>query len=392
MTTVSESARRALEAWVLRDRPPASYEFPHRAVVGAVRAHGINRLPHALNDLLVHTWEQARKRDPEPGGAEWVTTLWLECLTSRARGAPSYGTYTMTTLLERWCRLGDLPDRLTRISALLAADMIRHELRRGLREGDDGRRRSLLVAATRFARGLTPAPGWTGARDDVSPESPPEAVRRCNRLLSGDGAGLPPTLALLVEGTVPVATLEPDEPLFLRSVQVMELLAVLAAEYAAAAHEAALASEPDPHALEASLAGITDALAHARRCFRLVALIDPGQFAAIRAATAGTGALQSEGFAHLERRCRGTAGVRAETVGAVGLDTVPAPAPSLGDTLRAAPPDERRRRGVEAVNEQWARWKHTHYGVAKRIIGDVPGTGGTDGVRYLARHLKEPLL
>lgn len=390
MTTVSESARRALETWVLRGRPSASYEFPHRAVVEAVRAHGINQLPHALNDLLVHAWEQGRKRDPAPGGPEWVTTLWLECLTSRARGAPSYGAYTMTTLLERWCRLGDLPDRLTRISALLAADMIRHELRRGLREGDDGRRRSLLVAAARFAQGLTPAPGWTGAHDSVHLESPPEAVRRCNRLLSGGGAGLPPTLALLVEGTVPVATREPDEPLFIRSVQVMELLAVLAAEYADAAHEAARANETS--ALETPLAGITDALAHARRCFRLVALIDPGQFATIRAATAGTGALQSEGFARLERRCRGTAGVRPETVGAVGLDAVPAPAPSLGDTLRKTVTDERHLRGVEAVNEQWARWKHTHYGVAKRIIGDVPGTGGTDGVRYLARHLKEPLL
>ncbi|WP_274911226.1 hypothetical protein [Streptomyces sp. WZ-12] len=401
MTTPTDHAERAVDAWLQRIRKGPPGPFPHRPVTRVIRAHGTTALPGGLQSRLLDAWDWARSRPLEPGTLEWATTAWLTCLTSSLRKAPSYGAYTMTALFGQWSRLGDFPQRAAQLSALLTADLVRHELRRAAREERLGERRFRSTAATHLARHLDAHHGWADADTRPRHTGIAQAMHRCNRLLSAGGAGLPEPLELLVESSLPVATAQPDEPLFLRSVQIMELLAEQAAFHTAQAHQQALVPTPDTAALTASLHATAANLARAQHVFRLVAIIDPAQFAAIRAATTGTGALQSPGFARLERRCRGEAALRPEPLAAVDLETAPPHTPSLSTALaratdrlethdRAAAEDVRL--AVDAVNGQWARWKRTHLGVAKKTIGDVPGTGGTDGIRYLARHLKEPLL
>ncbi|WP_405747025.1 hypothetical protein OG422_28450 [Streptomyces sp. NBC_01525] len=401
MTTSARLAERAVASWLRRSREGPPGPFPHRPVTRAVAAHGITALPGGLEHRLLDAWDRTRESPREPGGPEWATALWLECLTSSLRDAPSYDAYTMTALFGQWCRLGDAPRRTARLSALLAADLVRHELRRAAREERPAERRFRTAAAARLARQLDAHDGWTDPGATPPHLETAQALRRCGTLLSAGGRGLPVPPALLVESSLPVATAEPDEPLFLRTVQIMELLAEQAACHIGEAHRQALAATPEPAALAAQLRATAAGIAHAHHVFHLVTTIDPAQFAAIRAATVGTGALQSAGFARLERRCRGTAALRPEPLAAIGLDAAPTLAPPLCAALarvtarlethdRAAA--ARLRLATDAVNEQWRRWKRTHLGVAKKVIGDVPGTGGTDGVRYLARHLKEPLL
>nr|AHL44345.1 putative tryptophan 2,3-dioxygenase [Streptomyces griseofuscus] len=401
MTTPTERAERAVDTWLQRIRKGPPGPFPHRLVTRAVQAHGSTALPERLRGQLIDAWDWSRSCSLEPGSEEWATAAWLECLTSSLRNAPSYGAYTMTSLFGRWSRLGDFPRRNAQLSALLTADLIRYELRRATHEDHLGERRSRSTAATLLARHLDEDRGWAETTCRPKPEGGSQAIQRCNHLLSAGGRGLPAPLALLVESSLPVATTEPDEPLFIRSVQIMELLAEQAAFHLGEAHRRARAATPEPSSLAMLLHATADSLDRAQHVFRLVSTIDPTQFAAIRAATAGTGALQSTGFARLERCCRGEAGLRPETVAAVGLVTAPTPAPSLSTTLarvttRLETHDPTAaghlRLAIQAVNAQWQRWKRTHLGVAKKIIGDVPGTGGTDGVRYLARHLEEPLL
>ncbi|AIA00688.1 hypothetical protein [Streptomyces noursei] len=401
MTTATEGAERAVDTWLQRIRKGPPGPFPHRLVARAVQAYGTTALPARLRGQLVEAWEWARNCSLEPGSQDWATAAWLDCLTASLRNTPSYGAYTMTSLFGQWSRLGDFPRRNAQLSALLTADLIRHELRRATHEDHLGERRSRTTAATLLARHLDEDRGWSETNCRPKHQGGPQAIQRCNHLLSAGGRGLPTTLALLVESSLPVATAEPDEPLFIRSVQIMELLAEQAAFHLRETHRQAHATTPEPSALAFLLHATADSLDRAQHVFRLVATIDPTQFATIRAATAGTGALQSTGFARLERCCRGEDALRPETVDAVGLATAPAPIPSLSATLARVTTRleahnqtaaEQLRMAVQAVNEQWQRWKRTHLGVAKKIIGDVPGTGGTDGVRYLARHLEEPLL
>ncbi|MFJ6213538.1 hypothetical protein ACIQGZ_09425 [Streptomyces sp. NPDC092296] len=369
-------------------RAPA---FPFAEATAAIRAHGTGDLPAELAEVLVDAAQVARSRAGEPLGESWFTDRWLRSATMTATGTESYEAYTMCGLFDQYCRSGadDYQQRGRLLSAVLTADLIRHEL--DLDRGDQPHGRA--TAAARLAGDLCRAvrPGGGPSR----PLGHDAALRLCTRLSRRLCRTQPPVLRRIVDCTPLPATAEPDEYLFTRSVQVMEVLSAVAAEHAT---EAKRSAPHQPGGLLPRLHAVAETLGHATRIFHLLSTLDADQFAHIRAATYGTGALQSPAFAALERCCRGEQALRPETLEAVPLDRSPLPDMPLGQALTAlrgrldregaARLDE----AVAAVDSAWLHWKRTHRGVARRIIGDVPGTGGTDGLAYLGRHLDTPLL
>jgi hypothetical protein len=401
----SDKARLVVEAWLRRWPAEPGAPFPYREVTRAITMHGTGGFPEPLRGTLVEAWTQTRKHDDVSGtDPHWLVAAWLDCVTSTAREAATYNSYTMSALFMTWCRLGDIGTRSERLATALTAHLVWHELRRAASSAEPGARRLRTAAAVHVAQLLGPTTSSGGGRHaDAASDEALAARRRCEELLASPGHPAPIPAEVLLDGSLPLVTTQPDEPLFLRSVQIMELLAFRAAAYADAAqlHAACFPPSIQSPTLNTRLRLITDILGQATRLFRLVAMIDRHQFAVIRNATSGTGALQSVSFARFERRCRGGLGLRPETDEAVARAVAPVPRSSLSGTLRhvladlgGTAPDiaHALHRDLDNVNTAWRRWKRTHYGIARRIIGDVPGTGGTDGVRYLARHREEDLL
>ncbi|MDX3852394.1 hypothetical protein [Streptomyces sp. AK02-01A] len=366
-------------------------EFPFTEATRTLRAYGTGALPAELAAALVEAAATAWSRAGTAPAESWFTAHWLRCATATATATQTYETYTMCGLLDQYCRAGTTGYEETAnvLSAALVADLIQHELRMAHR----GRSGARSAAATRLAGDLRQALSPDSARP--RPLGPDTALRFCARLISGLCRNRPSALRRIVECTPLPATTEPDEYLFNRSVQIMEILSGAAAAQAADAGRCGPRELPE---LVSRLGALTRTLRHAARLFHIVSTIDAGQFARIRAATYGTGALQSPAFAALERYCRGERALRPELLTAVPVAGSPLPDVPLGQALEGlrltleVPAAVRLEDAVAAVDTAWLRWKRAHHGVARRIIGDVPGTGRTDGVSYLSRHMNAPLL
>jgi len=302
----------------------------------------------------------------------------------------------MTDLLRDYCECGDFRGRARFLSDLLLADLLRHELTPPEAGSNRPSTSARLRAAVRLVADL---PATAGAMRELRRMDRVRAFHSCTEFLSRELASQPAVLRTILTNTPLPATTEPDEYLFIRSVQIMELLSDVAASHA---DEANSQGETDwaveLPSLLAHLAGIAEALRRSTRLFRIVTTIDPKQFAHIRDATYGTGALQSSAFATLERLCRGEDALREATVSAVSVTAVPVPVVPLERTLALLRKQldqasaDRLLRAMQGVDKEWLRWKHIHCGVAQRIIGEVPGTGGTLGVPYLRQYLDIPLL
>lgn len=395
-TPTTDRAVRLIHSW--SDTMPAGpspvhcLRFPFTEATAAVRAHGTRSLPADLTGALRAAAEASRERGDEPPGEAWFTAEWLGLVVDMAAGEQSYAAYTMCRLFDAYCRATDgegHPDHSRTLVAVLVADMIRHEL--AVARHPASRR---TTAAVRLAADLGRTLGRTTGRGrSLSPEV---ALRTSTWVIRRLCQGQPAALRLIVANTVLNATREPDEYLFIRSVQIMELLAYVAARYAHDARSGCCSTDL-PGVVDA-LRGLEATLSQATRVFRIVSTIDVQQFARIRTATYGTGALQSPAFAALERLCLGTAALRPETTAAVPLHLSPVPQRPLSDALAAllhrlpcgdaTPVTE----AVAAVDAAWVRWKRIHRGVARHIIGNVAGTGGSAGVAYLSRHMDVPLL
>lgn len=404
---VSARAHRSLQEWLRVVAPgpgechtcdtsdtasePCCQDFPYADVVAAVREDGLIGFVSTVTTVLTGAATRAVERAGDPPHESWFAARWLQCATSMAGGDPSYESYTMCGLFDEYCRAGrDFRERAQTLSAVLVADLIRHELaatgttqtQSAARTAAAIRLTSHLRKAMRFTQRLPPG-------DRVS------ALRACTQLIADVERKQPILRTILASTPLPVTT-EPDEYLFLRSLEVMELLFAVATSYAAEA--ISWSSPAELPQLLSCLRGIADTLHWSSGLFRIVVTIDGGQFARIRAATAGTGALQSPAFTALERLCRGHEGLRPETLSAVPIDLISLPHMSLQKVLAlledhlAEEAADTLRETVQIVDREWIRWKRTHCGVARRIIGEVPGTGGTSGVAYLRQYMNIPLL
>jgi tryptophan 2,3-dioxygenase len=117
--------------------------------------------------------------------------------------------------------------------------------------------------------------------------------------------------------------------------------------------------------------------------YRVVTTMPPEVFAVIRAHTDGRSAIQSRGFRRIEAVCA----PRPDIAAGVPLQEALLRATErLGGVATARLCAE-----LVRLDEAWCAMKRTHWGITVKIIGTVPGTGGTTGADYLRRAAAVPL-
>jgi tryptophan 2,3-dioxygenase len=187
-------------------------------------------------------------------------------------------------------------------------------------------------------------------------------------------------------------TAVPDEMIFIRSLQAFECIFRSVNVALMATIDAFDAGCPERccDALEAAvlIVSATPAL------WRALTAIRVDQFREFRLSTMGTSALASVEARRIE--------MLVDELPA-GRDAYPVEVAPVDRTLRECLDDQLWLQGSsEPVNravglltslDRWfSAWKRTHVSIARRYIGDAPGTGGTTGVTYLERWAKAPLM
>lgn len=185
-----------------------------------------------------------------------------------------------------------------------------------------------------------------------------------------------------------------DEYLFIRVLQLFETTfvslatALLDAVHALAEGDAATAAE------DIALAEST--LRESAPLFSLLASMQVESFRTFRAFTEGASAIQSRNYKTVESICRRPDPDRLSSPAYTSTpevrDRVLAGNATLDDAFAAACVEGRlttseREALAEAMGEFSAtlqRWRHTHYRLAVRMLGERTGTGYTEGAGYLA--------
>lgn len=333
------------------------------AVLRAVRAGGTHALSRPLRAGLAAARDHGR---PDPREAAF-----LDAVLGRHDGRFVNRAYLALPLLERLLP-GLGPDRLT---ALLMADVLRHETTAGP-AGLDARTHARRL---RYARHVHDA-----ALDGAGP-------------VTAD----PATLAWLAATALPVST-QHDERFFLRALQAHEMTFTVAVDGVRAATADVRAG--DLAAAPAALERATAAVRRSALLFPLVGTMRPAAFHAFRVHTDGASAIQSDQYKRFEAACADPHPRRLRTDAYAGVPVVRAEVRAGQDTLtrallerRAADPAHPGWPAVlaaaRALADRHDKWRTAHIGLATRMLGeDAPGSGATAGVPYLRDAASAPLL
>ncbi|MHA6781629.1 tryptophan 2,3-dioxygenase family protein [Pseudonocardia saturnea] len=328
-------------------------------VAAQVRATG----RHHLGEPLLAALEDLQHRHR---GHDAFLDAYLDCILARRQDRFGNQTYLALPLLDRI--LADPSSDLDpeRLSALLVADVIRHEARpASLERTGPTTQRKRIQHAARIVAAIDP---------DSCPVPP--------RTTAGEW------LALTVQ---PVST-EHDEYFFIRALQTHELVfTTLTAEL----HRATRALRHGRIGAATAAVGRANVVfERATLLFRMVATMRAADFHAFRVYTDGASAIQSEAYKRFELACGRPAAARLASDAFTNVPAVRAEA-SRQDNLSDAYLDLRRQGRVDpaagaaleaATAELEAahqRWKTTHHGLASKILDEAPGSGHTTGAPYL---------
>jgi tryptophan 2,3-dioxygenase len=137
--------------------------------------------------------------------------------------------------------------------------------------------------------------------------------------------------------------------------------------------------------------------------FSLLATMQADAFRTFRMVTEGASAIQSVGYKSMESLCRRPDPRRLDSIAYRSVpgvrDGLQAGPPNVQDSYRAAVAvgrfDVSDASAVAAAMSRLGaahhRWRQTHVRLAARMLGDVKGTGYTEGVPYLEAVLDTPL-
>jgi tryptophan 2,3-dioxygenase len=377
-----------LQRWLSAD-PAADLDGPAlaRLVTREVRWVGTHFLEPALLADLAAVRDRYAGRDP-------MLDAFLTCVLAKHDGRYWNRTYLCLPVLERLVEGPDAPLHPIQLAALLAADVVRHELCASHRgkavsplDRPDGRTLHTRVRqAARFKSASLGAELATELLAAVAHD--PEA-------------GLPEILAALpiapaawaadwLEVTVqPVSTVH-DEYFFIRALQCHELVYGVAARCIAGAAAALADGRPDEAAGMVDQATVM--VERGQSLFRMVATMRYEAFHTFREFTQGASAIQSEQYKRFEARCWTPT---ADRLASPAFDQVPGVRAELNrGSLMAAWLDADRRwpddpalarvaASMAALEAAHRRWKGTHLTLATRMLGDARGSGNTSGVSYL---------
>jgi tryptophan 2,3-dioxygenase len=376
--------------WLAPDPPPDLDGLTlARLVTREVRWVGTHFLSPAVLAGLAAVRDRQAGRDP-------MLDDFLACVLAKHDGRYWNRTYLCLPVLERLVQGPGAALHPIELAALLAADVVRHELCASHRgkavsplDRPDGR--TLQTRVRQAARFKSASLGAELASDLLA------AVAR------DPEAGLPDILAALpvapapwvadwLEVTVqPVSTVH-DEYFFIRALQCHEMVYGVAARSVGDAAAALAGGRPE------EAVGLVDRatvmVERGQSLFRMVATMRYEAFHTFREFTHGASAIQSEQYKRFELRCWTPA---PDRLASPAFDQVPAVRAELAghhDSLMGAWLDADRRSpgdpavarvaaSMAALEAAHRRWKGTHLTVATRMLGDARGSGDTSGVPYL---------
>lgn len=261
------------------------------------------------------------------------------------------------------------------------ARAVRKRCRLGLRAIEPG--------LARIGLGAHPEPDGTGGSS--GPDG--QVIEATRRACAAVHADLSPverrTLRLSV---LPVYVMH-DEYMFMRALQAFEAtFALLAVQIRSAV--AALADARADTAVR-RLAAAETTLRESAPLFSMVATMQVNSFRTFRAYTEGASAIQSPNYKTVEALCRQPDQPRLDSVAYTSVpevrERVLAGQATVDDMFDAA-----RRSGTMTLAERdrldramsrfaatLSQWRQTHYRIAMRMLGDLRGTGYTEGTPYL---------
>jgi tryptophan 2,3-dioxygenase len=356
-SSVGAALAREIDAW--RSAGPATATDGlalARLITGELRRIGRHALPPPLLDALAEIAERSRGRDP-------FLDDYLDAVLARHEDRFQNSAYLALPLLGRI--LADPASDPERLSALLLADVVRHEERHRDRTGRGVSCKRIRQAA-RFV--------WAVDRSLDSDVAPPATLA---------GAWFELT-------ALPVST-EHDEYFFIRALQAHELVFTTLTDLLRGATTAVRSGRLDEATARVERASAV--FERASLLFRLVATMSVDAFHGFRRYTDGASAIQSEAYKRFEIACGEPGSARLASEAFAGVPAVREEADdhdnlarALADLAAGGP-----RRGAAAMAEAVAkleaahqRWKTTHHSLAVRMLGDAPGSGYTAGVPYLA--------
>jgi len=329
---------------------------------------------------------------------DWrLLAQWLPSTVDQKTG--DYHSYMMASLLNDVIRGAADPDRLmTELVTGLAADLVRAELgpvRAGRVDGRQQQRLQasllMLMSAGRLAqpRLAGQAGPLTGGRIRLL------GMTGTAELAEDSAARLFDHLSARVKTTVersmlPVTT-EHDEYSFIRTLQIFETLYRQVRRRLANARDALLRVDAGLASAEVSQALARLALSPA--LYRVITTLSPESFAVIRQHTVGRSAIQSRAYRQIEFLCAArdarTLAPQVPRVDTGGLTVEDA---FLAASPRLAPSETWLLvKNLQELDAVWRAMKRTHWGITLKIIGTVPGTGGTTGAEYLKATAEVPL-
>jgi tryptophan 2,3-dioxygenase len=160
----------------------------------------------------------------------------------------------------------------------------------------------------------------------------------------------------------------------------------------------------EPEAAARPLLRAARALAESAPMFSTLATMQQEAFRTFRAYTEGASAIQSLSYKRLESLCRRPDDERLDSAAYRWVpqvrSAVRAGQPTLEDAYLAAERDGlltsagagTLREAADALAATHQRWRHTHYRLAERMLGDgQPGTGYTEGIPYLRKVADVPV-
>ncbi|WP_063741361.1 tryptophan 2,3-dioxygenase [Saccharothrix syringae] len=386
-----------LRSWL---RSPDVKRFPYGAVVREYHSAGKHFVAPELLELL------ATVRELLPGlRGPWPHVQALAAFLTTALDKPDkrydYPTYLALPLLQL-----PAPDdpveqapfartRCDRLTAQLVSDALAFEL-----AALDGRttllpqaRPDAVVVRKRFRHGLRvllPALARMSLDAGLTATEPVDLARQACAAVRGDMSYAERRAVGL--SILPVYTMH-DEYLFLRVLQGFETTFALIATHLRGA--IAALGEGEVERAVHFMGSSETALRESSPLFSMLATMQVESFRTFRDFTEGASAIQSRNYKLLESLCRRPDPDRVESAAYRSVpdvrERVLGDQPTLDEAYRAMCESdvvaEDARKPLADAMDSFARtllrWRRTHYRLAVRMLGEVPGTGYTEGTPYL---------
>lgn len=391
-------AHSALDAWQKRSCSfPYEETTAHYQVVGRDQAEPdlvrrLSAVPAARQDAFLAAW-LPMTCDQEVGGYATYAGLLPHLLVAGA----GRGQRVPAEVACGGGRDHHLSTGLDVVTTAVLGELVRAEAAAASFSAPAPRVRARLRATTRLlarvgelapAHGLDPAVTAELAAVLPKTEEPlaslSEAAERAAKAIQEQ---VRPEVAKAVAVSVLPVTRLHDEIMFIRSIQVFEALYEQIGLAVVEARDDVLEGQVGRAA--DVLAAVTHRMTVLPALFRLLGTMPVEAFAVIRGFTGGRSAVQSRSY----RRIEGACAPRPSSAAPGG-----AAAAWVGPTLQEAYLGVRARPGADRLAAQlrhldasWRAMKRSHWGITLRIIGDVPGTGGTAGASYLKTASETPL-